>query len=432
MYQSAAASELVPAARAARWNATRLGTAVGVWIGLYPFADLAVRPKIGVFGGAGYMAGQTSPVLAMAQLAILLLGIFPILAGVVILGVDFRRAKFFAASIFLFALSIPLSYLSMSDLSCFNFVVLIDYTIACAILLVSTNVDREPLIRALLSAVALTLGVAMVAVLIDQDVVWGRLMGRTAPDYWGHLALSTILATLAMRGRVVRILLIALSLTVMASTQSRSDIVSLAAGLSVAAVLFTRHPRVHRWVWIWFAAALGLVAAFGLGMNFISNDLFRLSDPFRGAGTGFTGRSDLWRETWEIFASHPWLGVGYGQHAFHLSTLIAGHNAYLAALADTGIVGFLGYMIFFLGALCRSLLQAWKEPTGDRIAIAAFLSAFAVIGLVEPTGFHTGNSFSMLTIFVAAWVWRTDHAGPAWIFAPDRQMRGVAVAAGSR
>ena len=424
MVQSAVISEPVQSAPFARGGAKGLGMGLGVCIGLYPFADLAMRPRISMFAAGTDAAPQSIPLLTLAQTVIVVISIIPILAAALRLGVDFRRSKLLAAAIFMFALSIPLSFLSMSDLSCFMFVLLIDYVIGCAILLDATNVDRDEMIRSLFSAVAVTLGFAMVAVLIDNDAAWGRLFGRTAPDYWGHLALSTIVASFAMRGWLLRTVLVALSLFVIFKTQSRSDMMALSAGLPVAIALFTRSPRARRWTWLWFVAAFGVVVTVGLGFDFISNDLLKLSDPLRGLDSGFTGRSEFWRETWEVFANHPWFGVGYGQHANYVTNHVAAHSVYLAALADTGVVGFLGYAIFFFGALARSLVQAWRAPTGDRIAISAFLFAFAVVGLLEPTGFHTGNTFSMLMIFVVAWAWRTEPGVSALRSFPLERMPG--------
>jgi O-antigen ligase len=109
-----------------------------------------------------------------------------------------------------------------------------------------------------------------------------------------------------------------------------------------------------------------------------------------------------------MFSNHPWLGVGYQQTEHYITAHLAVHNGYLGTLADTGVVGFLGYMIFFVGALWRSLVQAWREPIAARVASAAYLTAYATLSLTEPTGLHIGNTLSMIMLITAAWSWRAE------------------------
>jgi len=60
----------------------------------------------------------------------------------------------------------------------------------------------------------------------------------------------------------------------------------------------------------------------------------------------------LWRESWQIFGQSPWLGVGFGQFAWHHLQLLPAlqqhyiqglynnaHNLVFQLAAETGIVG---------------------------------------------------------------------------------------------
>jgi O-antigen ligase len=406
MSQTAVEFSIAETARAPGRKLSWLGVALGVWISLYPFFDLALRPRTPLVATDAGGQIPMSPILLSAYIGILATGILPILYGAITLGVDFRRAGLLGLSVIPLCISIPLSLLSSSDLQSLQYILSFYYVSLCVIILISISADHEVLLRSFLSATALTLALAMTWALIDHDFVWGRLFGRMAPNYWGGLALTSILASMAIRSWYLRIPVIAVSLIVIGCSESRGEMAALAATLSLTAVLFARAPRAQRWTWLWFVAALGAIAAVVLGSDFIANNVLRLSDKYRGLDSGFTGRVEGWREAQDLFLNHPWLGVGYQQHSQYMTSKL--HNAYLAMLADTGVIGFVGYMIFIIGALLRSVTRAWNNPIGVNLATAALLFAYAAISLVEPFGIHTGDTAAMLMIFMTAWAWRTD------------------------
>lgn len=406
MSEAAVISEAALPSRAVRLNGRTLGAALGVWIGLFPFADLALRPRLGGMAHNIAAARDASPQLAAALIAIILSAIVPIFAGALFLGVDFRRAKYLAASVLILCIAIPLSYFQQGELKDALYVVLIYYVFGVFALMISTNVDADETIESLFTWLAAIHAVAMVAVLIDHDFAWGRLLGRTAPNYWGALAQTSLYACIAMRGWILRTIVIILSLTVLYYSQSRGVMISMAVTFAITAVLFSRSGRAS--VWLWLAVALGIVLGLALGSDFIFNRLLWLSDSARGLGSGFTGRADAWRETWNLFVQHPWVGVGYRQHEQYLTSETSAHQAYLATLAETGIIGFVGYLIFLFGAVALALAKAWNSPTRARLATAAFLTSYAIIGVTERAALNTGTTFSLLMIFLAAWAWRED------------------------
>ena len=199
-------------------------------------------------------------------------------------------------------------------------------------------------------------------------------------------------------------------------TQSRGSMVAAAAGLAVAFFIYAMNSRLR--IWLWLSAALGLLVIAVLGADFITNDLLMLSDPGRGVGSGVSGRASAWRESWDLFASHPWLGVGYRQHERFLVTEASAHNAYLAMLADMGVVGLLAYLLFVFGGLWRAVTRAIREPSPTALASAAFLSAFVVNGMVERAALDSGTAYGQLMVVVAAWAWRLERPNiarrPSW------------------
>ena len=224
------------------------------------------------------------------------------------------------------------------------------------------------------------------------------------------VAQTAIVVSIAMRGWVLRAGVIAISAAILYFTQSRGSMVAAAAGLSVAFFIYAMNSRLR--IWLWLSGALGLLVIGVLGADFITNDLLMLSDPGRGFGSGVSGRASAWRESWDLFTSHPWLGVGYRQHEKFLASEASAHNAYLAMLADMGVAGFVSYTFLVFGALWLAVRRAARLPDRANLACAAFLSAFVINGLVERQALDTGATYSQLMIIVAAWAWRQDQSSP--------------------
>jgi O-antigen ligase len=115
--------------------------------------------------------------------------------------------------------------------------------------------------------------------------------------------------------------------------------------------------------------AVMLTAVLGLGAA-QPGAIARITD----LGGGSSGRSDLWRVGWQVFASHPLAGVGIGNFEVVEShyTLRPGaisrigylvdvphlvHNTYLQLLAETGIIG-LGLYLLVLVFCVRATWSA--------------------------------------------------------------------------
>lgn len=56
-----------------------------------------------------------------------------------------------------------------------------------------------------------------------------------------------------------------------------------------------------------------------------------------------SGRTDLMACAWEYFKKAPWFGIGFGNFKYILGTSV--HNVYVQLLCETGITGFLSFII---------------------------------------------------------------------------------------
>ncbi|MEO0248007.1 MAG: O-antigen ligase family protein [candidate division WOR-3 bacterium] len=98
-----------------------------------------------------------------------------------------------------------------------------------------------------------------------------------------------------------------------------------------------------------------LVSRYGVLLEFVQTGEERFGAVRE---TSLRERFDVWAAGVQIFADHPWLGVGLGNFPLIVGQYnpsyagIYSHNTYLAVLAELGLVG----MVLFLG-LC---VQIWR------------------------------------------------------------------------
>jgi O-antigen ligase len=86
----------------------------------------------------------------------------------------------------------------------------------------------------------------------------------------------------------------------------------------------------------------------------------------------WNGRLGIWREGLQLFAEHPWLGVGGG--AFRTAALEAGklaHNFVISLLAEVGLIGF----ALFGAVLSMAAYDAVGQPKWlRRLWLAMFVA----------------------------------------------------------
>lgn len=122
-------------------------------------------------------------------------------------------------------------------------------------------------------------------------------------------------------------------------------------------------------------AGTGLIAAlllYGTSTTFKT----RVDQALNPAKSYDSERYNLWRTNWEIFKDHPVFGIGHGDYKTYLPTYFAklgipsdhfqshAHNQYLQFLSNTGIVGFLFYMVFIISLLVFTFqkFRTYRDP----------------------------------------------------------------------
>ncbi len=145
--------------------------------------------------------------------------------------------------------------------------------------------------------------------------------------------------------------------------------------------------------------AVGLLGAkYALGYNLI--DRFLLTNNTRDVSDTL-GRLLLYSQAFNVFSSSPIVGAGVGNYyslvgAFQMNRYfsihdqfqvflvpIASHNEFLTVLAETGIIGFIGYfliMYFSMKTIILHLMHTYLLSVTDNILIiACFLSLLSFL-----------------------------------------------------
>lgn len=347
-----------------------------------------------------YLVGGESP---NALEYALLLGIIPALAQFVLLGVDpiglAAPAKFSLALL----LVVLLSYLgNVSGWTPVYYVCDLIFVLVIS-LMVAGSPDRR-LLRSIAVVASVSLGALLIYINFTGAYVWGRLTANgIQPNFWGTSGLAVALAALASRRLSVGLFGIAAGVLTIYDASARGSLVGLVSGLSIVVLIAAwelRGPRLAASLLSLCAVLIAVMVIpsyFTVASNFVANHVLLLHDPYRGLGTGFTGREGLWRDAIAAWMQAPLLGVGFHQ-SFEYTDLVGAHNAYLATLADMGICGLLLYAFFLVWSFLAALRI--RDPQTRRYTVA-FIAGYAMYGMFEARAFNIGNPLSLLFLMAA-------------------------------
>ncbi len=251
-----------------------------------------------------------------------------------------------------------------------------------------------------------------------QTAVGGRFIGGggdpnvQAAAFVAALFLITGLFSV-YRGRKARAALLASFVLIAVgffATQSRGGLLALAVA-TIAALVLAPRQRGR----ILGLAALVVIAG-GILLAAKPGALARITD----LGGGSSGRSDLWRVGWQVFTGHPIVGVGAGnfevveshyvlrpgaisriQYLTDVPHLV--HNTYLQLLAETGVIGLVGFLAVIIGSLRAAQLAARRFEALGRVEYADLTRAvmMGTIGMLAALFFITNGIDQRLWVLLA-------------------------------
>ena len=328
------------------------------------------------------------------------LGIVPVALQFFLLGIDPRGLVAPAKLSLVLVLIVLLSYWSAPD-NVAGWEPIFQVCNLIFVLSVATIVAGSPdrlLLAKIAVAYATIAGVVLVYVNLYGQYVWGRLSDGMQANWWGLIGLSVAVAGLgAKRMLPFGLFGIGVGAMTMYDASARGCIVGFIFAMIMLGLIGGSSLRGGR---LLKALALALCTLGALIVfepylpdlvSSAADAVFKLDDPNRGLGTGFTGRDTIWGAAIDMWRSHPFLGAGW----HHQDTLleVGSHNSYLATLVDLGLVGLTFYVAFLAWSLVAGF--ALSDERTRRLVIGV-LAAYIGLGFFESRAFSVGQPMSLL------------------------------------
>ena len=196
------------------------------------------------------------------------------------------------------------------------------------------------------SLIPILLTTCLYLLLLERGLIaenWGRYqyVGDTHPNLGSEIiGVSIILAACTLSRYFLLIIYCIPSLYAISLMQGRAALLAslVAIALRIFADLKTTRNRFN---FSFFVSICGLLAFYFSNASSDINTLFKLDDQYRGVGTGFVGRDELWSIGWNNFLSSPLVGNGVGEN-------VVAHNFFLYGLAEFGLLSLilLGFIFY--------------------------------------------------------------------------------------
>lgn len=341
---------------------------------------------------------------------VLLTGIFPAIAQVLVVGLSKRGSQLGITFSCLFILVILISYLGNIE-SWLGFVYLFNMAFVFCIALVIAACAEERMIADVTASYAVLGAILLLFVNLTGEFVWGRLAaGGIQPNFWGLIAVSVGASAIGLRNRLLMGICWSTALLTLYNASSRGSMVALAACFIVLVGHWLIRTRRKGPSWALLGAG-AIICILVVELNplpqltaFVSEGLLKIDDPYRGSGTGLTGRTAAWAEALEIWMESPLFGVGFRQHESMITAASSAHSGYLAMLVDTGIFGLAAYLAL-IGYSLFAALRRIEEPKIQQ-AVLAIIVSYMVLGLFDRRGLNSGNPFSILFVIACFYALR--------------------------
>ncbi len=292
------------------------------------------------------------------------------------------------------------SFGSRAALESINYTVLTVLT-ALVVLQFNSNLDAKHYETALKSYAVFM--AALVSGFAAYDYMPGSRLGGGKgilnPASFALVTMSVLIAAMAIRRAIARVPILVAMGTVIFLTGARASAVAALIGLAVTMVSRRRTAGVRGYALLVFCVVVGaaLTAYYGDVVMRGLTGFFAIDDHHRGLESGGSGRLETWKAAWNLFLSHPVLGVGFRVHETFLKMNTSAHNGYLALLAEIGLIGFAAALYFTLTGMWR-IWRRSQDPsqTYSYSVLLGLACGYSVLAVFERYFINAGNPTSLL------------------------------------
>ena len=272
--------------------------------------------------------------------------------------------------------------------------------------LITMRLDLD--LRKTLIFISIFINVLLPIVLVTAPITWGRVIPLENPNYVAMMALVAFIGALSVRSIIFATALSLVPLYSMVVLESRDSLLAATVALLVAIVSRAWSHRSKKFFIYLLLAFFGSAALCGvmtltgfhvldsIGQSFA--DLFMINDKYRGISSGGSGRDYLWAAAIQLWQAEPIFGVGFKGHTLLMPDQLPAHNAYIAMLADMGLVGLASYFLMMSPAIYfvfKPILRFVENPL-PVIVIATYI----LYGAFEVRAFSFGNTYSVVFLLI--------------------------------
>lgn len=255
--------------------------------------------------------------------------------------------------------------------------------------------------------------VASIAIFTILILAWvmhgtpgGRTVGGITPNQYGKMAMTAMICSYVLPGRFKLIATgAALGLALLVS--SRSTLVAIVAFIVFYTFVFAGGRIRIRWAVLALVGLILITLVVGMISMGVENaltsfliDRLAVFDPYRGVGSGLTGRTELWAAGLTMIGENPF-GLGFRSDRGGLETA---HNGYLNLALDVGVPATLVFIIYIaLRLKMLHRLERWAFETSDptrrfyRVG-GAMIATTLILWMSEPIYLNIGLDYSVLFI----------------------------------
>ena len=272
--------------------------------------------------------------------------------------------------------------------------------------LITMRIDLD--LRKTLIFISIFVNVLLPIVLVTAPITWGRVIPVENPNYVAMMALVAFIGALCVRSIIFATALSLLPIYSMVVLESRDSLLAATVALLIAIVSRAWSHRSKKFLVYLLLAFFGSAALCAImtltGFHVLDSigqsfaHLFMINDKYRGISSGGSGRDYLWTAAMQLWEAEPIFGVGFKGHTLLMPDQLPAHNAYIAMLADMGLVGLTSYFLMMSPAI-YFVFKPIRRFVEDPLPVTV-IATYILYGAFEVRAFSFGNTYSVVFLLI--------------------------------
>lgn len=138
------------------------------------------------------------------------------------------------------------------------------------------------------------------------------------------------------------------------------------------------------------------LVSFPPALDYLSNEILRLNDPFRGIGSGASGRMDLYSGFFPQLGKAPLFGFGFRNRDAYDSV----HNGVGNLILEIGLIPSTIFALYIVAAFRRSIVLFYITKKPRYLTLTGCWCSWFVAGFFQPQLINFGDAFGFMTMFL--------------------------------